>query len=558
MKKAWVLAKIYINSLYGISRLISDVKSNRKNALKVLGFLAIILVAVSGTATTFVALNIEMYKALAPFGQQGVIINSSIIIATVFTLIFGFIGIIATYYIDKEADIVLSMPFEPWHILFAKVSTNYVMEFLITAFLMGTGVIVYGVKSGAGVLFYIMYLIIALLIPVIPLVISYLIIIPAMKVGSIFKKKDVTMIVTSFLAMIAILVLQNVMTKTMMSLQKDPKLINEFFTKQDGLVSLIGRVYPPSAWGTFAITDVASTRGIMGLLLLIITGAIALLLLHLLMSKLYIQSVIGSGEVRKVARRYSDKELKGNLRGKSKLSSMVIREIKLMNREPVFFLNGPFIIILLPVLFGIMFAVQGGEVFKMVGKISEIPNSTYYGTLGIAGFGALLGGMASITPSAISREGKAFMFLKSLPIDPMQYINAKLIHGLIFGVLGGLISCAVGTILPGMKVQNFLLAFIISQLVIMPALLAGMIMELAWPKLIWDNAQKAIKQNLNVMISIFGEMIILYALVALVITVLKEPLTGYLALTIVPVVMSVVLYNFLKRYLQKRFYEIEI
>jgi ABC-2 type transport system permease protein len=558
MKKALVLSKIYINSLYGISRLISDLKTDRKAALKSLGILILILFGLSGTATMFVAFNLELYKALEPLGQQGIVINSSIMFAMVFTLIFGFVGIVATYFIQKEADIILSMPFEHWNILFAKFATSYIMEFLITLAIMGTGVIVYGIKSGAGVVFYVMYLVTAILLPFIPLVLSYFVIIPAMKVGSIFKKKDATMIITSFLAMIFIVGFQSFFQKTMLSLQGNPKLLQETFTSPDGLVSLLGRVYPPASWGTYAIIDVTSGKGALGLALLIITALIAVIALHFIMSGVYVQSIIGSGEVKKSTKKYNEKEFKGNLRGKSKLYSMVVREIRLMNREPVFFLNGPFIVILLPLIFGFMFFIQGGEVFKLLDKMLTINNFTYYATLAIGGLGAMLGGMSNIAPTGTSREGKAFMFLKSMPIDPIQYVNSKLIHSMIFGVFGGVVACVIGSFIPGIGLGNLLLAFVISQLLMFPGFILGVLLDLTWPKLIWDNPQKAIKQNVNAVLMVFGNMFVLYFLAFMIYAFLKNPLTGYITLTLVPAIIGGSLYAFLLKYAPQKFYEIEI
>ncbi|TDT62360.1 putative ABC transporter permease subunit [Fonticella tunisiensis] len=557
MKKAWALTKIYINSLYGISGFINSFKTNKKSAFKTIALILLILIGLLGTASAFIIYNIQLYDILRPINQQGIIISNSFIFAAMFTLIFGIVGIIATYFVDKEGDIILSMPLKPWNLLFAKFFTSYLYEAVLSLIIMATGVIVYGVKSGEGLLFYIISFIVSLLIPVIPLVVSYIVIIPLMKVANFLKKKDVVMIISGFIGALFGVVIQLSFQDTMMKMNKNPEVLREIFTFQNGMVSIASRIYPPSTWGTYAIIDISSTRGFTGLMLLLLTAAVAVILLHCFMSEMYLRSLIGSTEVRKSERKMTEKELKMGLRRRNILTSLLLREIRLMNREPIFFLNGPFVIFLIPAILGAMLFIQRDVIAAQLGTILRYNTSSYYSTLIVAGMGAFLGSMSSIASSAISREGKAFMYLKSMPIEPVKYINAKLLHAGIFGVMAGFITCAIGYFLMGVTIGGLMLAFIISQLLMLPSFICGLLLELTWPKLIWDNPQKAVKQNINVVIIIFGGMIFLYGTAAAVYFLLKTPIYGYLVLTIVLAVINVVLYACLISYGRKRFYEIE-
>jgi ABC-2 type transport system permease protein len=556
MKKAWVLSKLYINSLYGFSGFIYDLKLNKKAAIKKIAFIILIALAFSSTVGMFVFFNAKMYDILKPINQQRIVITLSIIIASILTLVFGIIGAIATYFVEKEGDLILSMPLKPWHILTAKFSSNYVYEAIISFFIMATGFIVYGIKSGAGPYFYLTCLITTAFIPLIPLVVGYLIVIPLMRAGSVFRKKDFTMIMTGVIAIIFAFGIQYLM-QTMVKVSADPSVMLEKLTSPNGLVSIAGKIYYPSLWATYGIVDGLSASGIVNLLVYIVISFMVFALLITSMSNIYAESIVGSQEVTK-SKKYTQGQLKEKLKSKSIFSTLINREIRLMNREPVYLINGPLIILFIPAIFAFVFFLQKGELSKAFGSIGNIENAAYYITLAIAGVSVFLGTAVNITSTCISREGKAFDLLKSMPVEPKKIIAAKLIHGLIFGALASLMCIMIGFFAFKISFVNLLLAFIKAILVMLPILIAGILIELSWPKLLWDNPQKAMKQNLNGVIIILGSMCVVPLMGYLVFTFLKTPALGYTVLIIIPLIISVTLYKLLMKYGDSRYYDIEV
>lgn len=556
MRKAWILIKFYINSLYGISGFFNDLKDNRKAAFKKIAFIVLMCFAFSGTIAMFVAFNIKMFDVLKTVNQQGLIITIAVIVASMITLVFGMIGIIATYFVEKEGDIVLSMPIKAWHILAAKFTTNYIYEGILSLIIMATGFMVYGIKSDSGPVFYIVSMLMALLVPVIPLTIGYIIVIPLMRAGSILRKKDFTMIISGIIA-IGFAVGFQFLSQAMVKISNNPVTMMLKLTSQDGMVSYAKKIYYPSVWATYGITKCTTIDGIINLIFYIGISLMLLALLIVLMSGVYATSIEGSQEVTK-SKKYTAHELKATLRSRSTFRALLNREIKLMNREPVYLLNGPLIILIMPLIFGIMLFAQKGEFSRSLDSLRNISNANYYITLCIAGIAIFLGISVNITSTCISREGKAFDILKSMPIDPEKYLKAKLIHGLIFGALAAVMCNIIGELVFGLGALSMLLAFVIAILMMTPVLIAGIVVELTWPKLIWDNPQKAMKQNMNGVIIIVGSMCVIPLVGFLVYKFLKEPAYGYLALMIFPFLATILSYKFLMKYGKKRFYEIEL
>lgn len=557
MKKALALSKVYINTIFGLGSLINDIKRDKKTAAKKIGLFILIVMSMSGLVAMMVGFNSMMYKVLEPINQQRLVITTSIIAASLFTIIIGIVSIAATYFMGQEGDIILSMPFKPWNILLAKFSVNYLSELLAAIVIMATGVIVFGVKSGAGPLFYISSIVVTLIIPIIPVALCYLLIIPFMKLGGFIIKKDFLVILAGFIG-IAFGIGMQLAIQSMINLQENPQLLIEKLTSPNGLVPLAGKAYYPSIWGTNAINSSFSISGISYLLLFLLVSIGAVVVLLGLMSKTYVKTLLSGSEVKKKTRKYSNKELQGSFKGRKPLYSMVIREIKLMNREPSFFLNGPMVIFIMPVILGFMVYIQKDALNQVVGVLeaAKAGNMLIYA---VALASVFLGVSVNITSTSISREGRAFMYLKSMPIEPVDYINGKLLHGLLFGVLGSLMVSCLGFLGLHMSFASALMAFVLGIVIMTPILIVGIIFELAWPKLIWDNIQKPMKQNINGVVIILGSFIVMGLIGMLVYNLRGEGIMPlYLGILISFAALSTALYWFLIKYSKKRFYDIEI
>lgn len=558
MRKAWTLAKIYINSVYGIKGYINELKTGKKAVLKVIGVIALVILMIASFAPMLVGFNLILYNALKPASQQGVLITNAVITATMFTLVFGLISIVATYFVDKERDIVLSMPIKPWYLLFAKFVVNYITEVLITALIMLPPIIIFGIKESMGIVFYAAGVVTLLFVPLIPMVLCYFILIPIMKFANFLKKKDAIMILSGVLGIGFAIAIQ-VFSSRMVNFEQNPDAMMQAFTAPNGLISIVGGAYYPSIMATKGILETTTVFGIVNLVLFAVISVLLAALLLVLMSEPYLNSNIGSDEVKKSNKKLNDIQFKSELKKKSSLSSLTMREIKLMNREPIYFMNGPMVIILMPLILGVMFFVQKDNMAGLFNQINKLSSATYYMTLAVAGIGMFLGVTGTPSSSAISREGKGFMQIKSMPINPREYMEAKLLHSIIIGIIASIVACILGYIIVNLPITNCIIAFVISNLLMLPVFILGLLMDLKWPKLLWDNPVKAMKQNINVMIVVLGEMFIMLPIYALlIIFVLKNEVMGYAGLTLVPAILSAVLYSILMKYTNKRFYEIEV
>jgi ABC-2 type transport system permease protein len=260
------------------------------------------------------------------------------------------------------------------------------------------------------------------------------------------------------------------------------------------------------------MSDPVSPGALVAMLELVAACAIGPALAAFFLSGAYARSLVGFNEshVRKLSRSGAGAFIARRIRAGNPFLALVKREFDMMNREPMYLLNGPFIIILMPVIFGIMFVVQKDTLFSDPDLAGL--RALFDGGLGavIAGLaGAFLGSGTSIACTAVSRDAKALPFMKSLPVKPSSYMMAKLGHALAFGFFGsaigvGLVAVAMrlgaGAVLSGGAV-----ALSLSSLFNM----LGLWLDTANPRLSWDNPIAAMKQNPNAVIAMLGAMALL-------------------------------------------------
>ncbi|MEI6874853.1 MAG: hypothetical protein WCL50_06955, partial [Spirochaetota bacterium] len=304
-----------------------------------------------------------------------------------------------------------------------------------------------------------------------------------------------------------------------MSRLTDPAWILENYAGPGSLLNYVGLTWPPSALAWKSLEAASSGTWMQGLgwaSALLALGLGAAIFVVLALAGVYVRSLLDFGEG--IFKRLSGSEtadfIGSGFRRQGLFRALVIRENRLMNREPMYFLNGPFIIVLMPIILAVMYFVQR-EALSQLAPLMEAARRGPYGLLVGAGFGGFLGSSTSIACTALSRDAKALPYLRALPIGARQYMLGKLAHGLVYAALGSLVGgLGMGLILglgPAPILASIFIALGFSSL----ANMAGLWIDTANPRLAWDNPVAALKQNPNSSLAILGSMAILAALGAL-------------------------------------------
>jgi ABC-2 type transport system permease protein len=503
------LTALYLKSFYNLpGKRVPGAKATPKAFFKALGIGLLALLVVGQMGALFVATNMAMYEALAPAGLQGLVLLNMAVLATVLTLAVGFLTALSTYFLNEMELQFLAMPIEPRALLGAKFAAVYVSEAVVSLFFIASAMVIFGIKEAPHPLMYLWGILAGALLPMPALALSYLIQIPLMGMVRFLKNKQTILFIGGIMGL-AIALGFNLYFQATLARIGDPSWIAEHMAGPDSLLAKLGGAYPPALLTWRALSDPATPRALGSMALMLILCAAGPALVVVFLSGAYARSLVGFNEsrIKKLGRAGADAFIRAKLRRGPAFLSLVRREINLMNREPMYLLNGPFLIILGPIIIGIMMVAQKDAFLNdpdMAGMLALLRRGGGAILAGLAG--AFLGSGTSISCTSLSRDAKALPFLKSLPLSAGRFMLAKLAHGLIFALFGSLMGAGLSGYALGLGASDLAAALIVAIGLSFLLNLGGLWLDTANPRLSWDNPMAALKQNPNSIIAILAAM----------------------------------------------------
>ncbi len=335
------------------------------------------------------------------------------------------------------------------------------------------------------------------------------------------------------------------------SLTEGDEFFFELVRDSNLLVKRLGIIFPPpSMWGTLALVNSTGFEGLSYLLLFFVVSILGYAIMILLSEKLFFGGLIGNIEVS------SSKGKKEKIKEIEKVSNMTKpyialakKEIKMLFKTPVYVMNSVGGVIIVPII--IVMTILTGE--SSIEPLKDfVETHPHYLTLAGIGMITMLGMFNSIGVTTFSREGKNFWIQRTLPIKAEDQIIGRVLSSLVIQLIGGAVVL-IGSILIFIKVGliHILIIILIGLLGSIPPMTQlGMVIDILRPLLIWDNPQKAMKQNLNVLIGMgVGTIYGGGAIFLLTINLLDKIDIGYVYFILfsVFIVSAYVLYNILKK-----------
>ena len=176
----------------------------------------------------------------------------------------------------------------------------------------------------------------------------------------------------------------------------------------------------------------------------------------------------------------------------------------------------------------------------MIAASLQSTNPMLFRILPVAGAFAIcmLASFCDIAAPAISVEGKGIWVLQTLPVDPYDVLKAKLfVHVSVTGIPAVICAIVVGITLKG-NVLTYIALILCAAVFVIFSGSAMLALDLKRPMLEWTNEAQPIKQSINVVISMFGGMI-LAAIFAALYFLLGRIFSAEIYLLICTVLMAV-------------------
>lgn len=455
---------------------------------------AISLAPLYGTLIT------NAYQQYSQLGVPELFLLQFMVVTGLLGFFFGIFLMIGAMLFSKDMRILITLPLKPEDVMSAKFSTVILDQMIISLVTLLPPLIYFGIQTSAGIIFWVFGIIIFLLSQILPVTITALVVFPLARIFRFNKHRDFLIYFISSLLLVAIIIFVALINAQEMSGGMSPAQIMEMFSNPEGLLVRIGRAYPPAILASKALIS----KGIYGLLwfLLYILLHVALFgALLWLGRKLYYNMYNQLQEHFAGKKEYKADELALYLqKQKTKFSALYSREWKYFLRVPSFTFNGFGNVIVFPVIMIILLSTyKTGQLTQFESYFQAL--RSYFIPIATL-IGILSGGINGLASSIFSREGVYLPELKIVPVNPETILEIKLLHVSTISFIGPLIgTIAIGVILNA-GVFEIILAFIISALTITFLNIIQFIIDAIRPMLEWDNPQKAMKQNLNVLFSI--------------------------------------------------------
>lgn len=550
------LTLIQLRINLGLSALRWYMRNDLKKFLGALGIAALVIFSLGPAFFLYLRLLQGAYQVTADLGQPEVVLATGLMVSSMLVLFFGLTMVLSVFFFSRDLSLLVPLPLQPGVIMGSKFAVIIVYEYLTIAPFLIPAIWVFGNGSNAGLLYWVIASLVFLLTPIIPLGIAALFTLGLMSLTNLSKKRDTLRIIGMVFFLLIIFSLNYLLTGIPEG--DEMAYVEEMLMKGEGILTHMTRIYPPALFASRALsaTGAAKLTWLGYFLLMNVAGAA---LVFLTGQKLFYRGLIGGSEVSK-GKVLSKENISKKLSSvSSPAKAIAMREIKYLLRIPVYLFNSFAVLIIVPVIMVIPL-ISGGALNSLTDALrDEIPRLVQISAL--AGFVAMMALFTPAASSSFSREGRQFWISQAIPVSARIQVNGKILYSYIITAFSIPLVIMISMVILPLRPLELVLVVILGLITSLPAIVVSLLIDLLRPYLNWDNPQKAIKQNLNVVFAMLAGGII-YALTVLA-GWLTYQFTGsdllvYLVVSTVSLVIGGLLYLLLIRIAPNRYRSIEV
>jgi ABC-2 type transport system permease protein len=545
MRELISLIKVNLNVNFGISMFKYKFFKQKKDIWQLFIFI-IAMLSLIPTYILYIKAVEGFYRGFEYINQQGLVLLLGFLFTQLIIFIFGILYVMGKFYFSDDLKILIPLPLKPNKILIAKFITLLVNEYITVLPFILPVFFIYGLNASQGLLYWIYSLIVFIVLPVIPLGLSTILVMLFMRVTNIKGKRDLLRII-GFIVMIVVIIaiqfsIQSMDNNVEEGQQQD--YIAQIAAQNDVLVKRMGTVFPPSIWASLALTRANSISGLLYLALLVGTSILVFFLMVLIGEKVFYEGIIGGQETVTRKKKVSEVELKKKVSKTSHpIIAILMRDMKILIRTPIFAMNSIGSVIIIPIALAIPL-ITSRETLEIVANLYTMDNLTIVNFV-LVGFIIFIGATNGVASTTFSREGKGFWISRVIPIKVEDYLLGKILSGLLVQLLAVVVILVSLSFLVKLHISTILAVSILGLLGSIPITEGSMLIDIIRPLLDWDNPQKVMKQNLNVVFSmILGLVfILLLGLAVFVLFLIKlQSIIVYIIMTTILIGLSIALF----------------
>ena len=493
MKKILELTKVFLKTSF--SNMEAQTMGNNKSKLG-MAFLYLFLIVYLGGIIGFLSYNV--IDGLISIQQEAVFIGLILLMTIGFTLFQSIFSSINVLYFTKDSEYILPLPLKPSEIILARTNVIIIMEYIVELIISLVPLIIYGVMTGAGIIYYITMLIALILIPIFPVLLISTIVMFVMSFSKIVRNKNRFQLIATVIVLIFSVVLG--MSFSTFDEEITQEQMIQLVMQANGLVDLIKGYFPTLAPLTTALTTTSLFEVLISILETIGISFIALIIYVFIAEKIYFKGLVGnlfSGNKKKGKVDLS----KNNFRNSKLYKSYIGKEFKLLFRNPIFLMQCLVPAVLIPIIMIGIFALNFKDISQeeLQEITSLIPTDTLVVVSVILGIIQFFFMFSYISITAISRDGNNAVFMKYAPVSLYKQYMYKIAPNYIINTIMIILTLVMLQYFLKMPLITLALIFVISMVMSALQSILMLIIDLKKPKLEWDSEYAVVKQNMNLM-----------------------------------------------------------
>lgn len=442
-------------------------------------FIFIPVVVISGLFTYL------MTKSLIDAGHAAFGVQLMFGLISIFIVIFGINVVFNELYFSTDIERILPFPLRPMEITASKFTAVLIGENIMTAILVFSCMVGFGLAVKMNILQWILALICGFFLPVAPTAACAIIGIILMSFTPIIKSKEAV----RRISMVIMLIIFALMAMALLSLDNVDieNFILNIATSDIAFVKVLKVIFPQVTM----LADFMATGNIMSFIGFVLVN-VAFVAVFLLISEVcYMKSITGlregaSGNVKQV-------DIHKNTAVKSPAKSLFSKEMRILVRTPVFFTNCIAITFVWPVFVYLAGKIMNFDYVRN-GNLVRYDAVVLVFSVSIV---LIMASMNSLGSNAFSREGEGIYFMKYIPVDYKTQWNVKARISLIWSMLGTIPFMLGFAIYVGLPVLHIIVMVPLMAAVAWFVTYLGMLLDSINPKLVWEDALSALRENYN-------------------------------------------------------------
>ena len=511
MNKVIKLTKIFLKNSFSNMDARMGISTKSKSKIIIYGLLFLYF------AGLIIFLGYNLLDGLIAIHQETIFVGMVLFmifgLATVQT-IFSSINIL---YFTKDSEYLLPLPLKPYQIILARTNVMLIAEYLII-FLVGfIPLVMYGILTGAGIIYYLTMIFAVILLPILPVLLISMLVMFIMSFAKLTKNRN------KFQLFAMLLILTIIMAISISTSGMKQDLTNEemaqMVVQANGMIELVKGYVPTVDYLMEALTTNSLFTAIVEVLKTLGITIIGFIVYMLIAQKIYFKGLVGNlfgGGASNTNKEINQKEYRN-----SKLyKSYVGKEFKNMARNPVFLMQCLIPAILIPIIMVVVvfagFNSDGMGLEQITQMAQQMPTNTFFIACIILGVIQFFTMFIYVSITAVSRDGENAVFMKYIPVSLYKQYIYKIIPNIIMNIVTILVTLGMAEYLLNLPVITLIALFVVATIMGILQSIAMIIVDLKRPKLNWDSEYAVAKQNLNLVFPVLLSMINIAILVGFV------------------------------------------